>query len=147
MTKPTNHVYGLLYNTLVKTNMFSDINKLSDLLTCLSQPTRIQLIFALSNQEACVCHLEYLTQMKQASISQHLNILRKYGIVDTRRDGKHIYYHLCNPLALVFYTKVAEMTGMDTSSLLHCNETRIPECPCPVCNPDLDPKQICKKIL
>jgi ArsR family transcriptional regulator len=36
----------------------------------------------------------------QPSLSQHLGVLRREGLVDTRREGKHIYYRIADDKAL-----------------------------------------------
>lgn len=57
-------------------------------------PTRICILWALSEAEMCVCDLCALLGMKQSAVSQQLKILRQSRIVKNRRDGKVIYYSL-----------------------------------------------------
>jgi DNA-binding transcriptional ArsR family regulator len=127
-------------------NMLSSINDISKILTCISQPARIQILMSLSSQEACVCHLETALGMSQASISQHLMILRKNGLVVTRRDGRHIYYSLSNPSLLDIFRQTAKINGVDLRPFEKSTLTPMPGCPCPVCVPDIDPKLACKKV-
>ena len=127
-------------------NMLSPINDISKILTCISQPARIQILMSLSLQEACVCHLETALGMSQASISQHLMILRKNGLVVTRRDGRHIYYSLSNPSLLDIFRQTAKFNGVDLRPFEKSTLTPMPGCPCPVCIPDIDPKLACKKV-
>ena len=68
--------------------------KISKLLSMIGQPARIQILVILGSEEACVCHLEAVMGMRQASISQHLMLLRKAGLVTTQREGRNIFYHL-----------------------------------------------------
>lgn len=125
--------------------MSSSLNKLSEIMACIAQPARIQILMAIGTQEACVCHLETVLEMSQASISQHLMILRKIDLVVTRRDGRHIYYGLSNPSLLDVFRKVASINGIDMQSMEKTTFTPIPGCPCPMCMPDIDPKLVCKK--
>jgi DNA-binding transcriptional ArsR family regulator len=37
------------------------------------------------------------TNLAQAKVSQHLAILRAYGIVATQREGKDVIYRIANP--------------------------------------------------
>jgi len=127
-------------------NMLSPINDISKILTCISQPARIQILMSLSSQEACVCHLETALGMSQASISQHLMILRKNGLVVTRRAGRHIYYSLSNPSLLDIFRQTAKINGVDLRPFEKSTLTPMPGCPCPVCIPDIDPKLACKKV-
>ncbi|MCX6054378.1 MAG: metalloregulator ArsR/SmtB family transcription factor [Chloroflexi bacterium] len=135
-----------MYNTLVKTNMTSPLSDLSEALTCMAQPARIQILIALSTHEACVCHLETVLGMSQASISQHLMILRKNRLVVSRRDGRHIYYSPSHPSLIEVFRKVAELQGIKQPPIFETRISPIPDCPCPVCNPELDPKLICKTV-
>lgn len=134
-----------MYNTFVKTNMSTPIQSISEILTCMSQPARIQILMALENHEACVCHLETVLGMSQASISQHLMILRKNGLVATRRDGRHIFYCLSNPSLMDIFRKAAILNGIEPQSLERYPSSPVPGCPCPICIPDIDPKLACKK--
>jgi ArsR family transcriptional regulator len=46
-------------------------------------------------RELCVSDLvEEMGNVSQPTVSHHLQILRQAGLVDTRRDGKQIYYTL-----------------------------------------------------
>jgi DNA-binding transcriptional ArsR family regulator len=134
------------YNTLVKMNISNSIIDLSEILTCMAQPARIQILMGLDTQEACVCHLETILGMSQASISQHLMILRKSGLVVTRRDGRHIYYSLSNPSLLDIFRKAAVINRIEIQFPEYAALAPIPGCPCPVCNPGIDPKLACKKV-
>jgi DNA-binding transcriptional ArsR family regulator len=101
----------------------------------MSQPARIQILLALGEREACVCHLETALGMSQASISQHLMFLRKNKLVGTRRDGRHIYYTLSDPTLLDIFRKVAATFEIDLSPFETLQLASIPGCPCPICNP------------
>jgi DNA-binding transcriptional ArsR family regulator len=65
-----------------------------------SNADRLALMCQLIQKELCVQDLETLTQIKQPTLSQQLTILRKNKIVQTRRDGKFIYYQLKNQHAI-----------------------------------------------
>ena len=126
-------------------NMLSPVNDLSKILTCISQPARIQILLGLSLQEACVCHLETALGMSQASISQHLMVLRKIGLVVTRREGRHIYYSLSNPAVLDIFRQTAKFNGVDLEPFEKSTASPLPGCTCPGCIPDIDPKLACTK--
>jgi len=44
--------------------------------------------------ELCVCEMEAALQELQPVISRHLALLREAGWVDSRREGRRIYYRL-----------------------------------------------------
>ena len=62
--------------------------KISDLLSAIGNPVRVQILLAIGKGEACVCHLESLLGLRQAYISQQLMTLRKKKLITSRREGK-----------------------------------------------------------
>lgn len=54
----------------------------------------------LAQQERTVSELEQLTGVSQPTLSQQLGILRREGLVSTRREGKFIWYQLTDARAL-----------------------------------------------
>jgi len=66
----------------------------------LGDPVRLRLFYLLSlRDELCVCHLTEALELPQSTVSRHLGVLRHAGLVNTRRDGKWMYYRLNNGLA------------------------------------------------
>ena len=65
-----------------------------DLLRSLAHADRLVLLCELSQGEKNVGELEELAGVRQPSLSQQLGVLRREGLVKTRRDGKRIYYRL-----------------------------------------------------
>lgn len=59
-----------------------------------ADPTRIQIMKLISKKEMCVSDICTHFNMKQPSISHHLNILKNAKIVKDRKDGKEVYYSL-----------------------------------------------------
>lgn len=68
----------------------------SQLLKSLSHPDRLLLLCQLTQGEFCVSELEDLVGVGQPSLSQQLGILRKDALVQTRRDGKQVYYSIAS---------------------------------------------------
>jgi len=62
----------------------------------LSNPTRLEILNLLRDKELSVSSLIIKTKLSQANISQHLSIMKSKGIVDSRREGKQIYYGIVN---------------------------------------------------
>ena len=60
----------------------------------LAHPTRLEMLAMLREGERCACEFGPLLGLGQANVSQHLGILRKAHLVDTRRDGVRIMYSL-----------------------------------------------------
>ncbi|MBL0718293.1 helix-turn-helix transcriptional regulator [Piscinibacter sp. Jin2] len=69
------------------------------LLRALAHPGRLQLLCALVDRECCVSELAETTGLTQPSLSQQLGVLRGEGLVETRRDGRHIHYAIASDAA------------------------------------------------
>ncbi|MDR2327430.1 MAG: metalloregulator ArsR/SmtB family transcription factor [Acidovorax sp.] len=70
------------------------------LLKVLGNADRLMLLCQLTQQERTVGELEQLTGIGQPTLSQQLGVLRREGLVTTRRDGKFIWYQLSQGPAL-----------------------------------------------
>ena len=70
--------------------------KASNFLKALSHENRLLLLCLLAERERSVTELENILSLRQSAVSQQLARLRYDGMVDTRRDGKTIYYSLAN---------------------------------------------------
>ena len=84
-----------------------DIQQLRDnaaaagqLLKTLGNPDRLLLLCQLAQGERHVSELEALLGITQPTLSQQLAVLRRAGLVDTRREGKQIYYRISSHEAL-----------------------------------------------
>jgi ArsR family transcriptional regulator, arsenate/arsenite/antimonite-responsive transcriptional repressor len=60
----------------------------------LSDPLRVQVIELLRSQELCVCDLCEVLNVSQSKLSFHLKTLRTAGLVQSRQEGRWIYYRL-----------------------------------------------------
>src|SRR3954451_7223996 len=63
-----------------------------NLLRLLADPTRLRLLLLLYEAELTVAELQDILGMGQSRISSHLAQLKRAGIVEDRRAGKHAYY-------------------------------------------------------
>ncbi len=69
-------------------------NRLADLFKLIGDTTRCRILFALDQNEMCVCDLANVLNMTKSSISHQLAVLRKSRIVKCRKSGKEVYYTL-----------------------------------------------------
>ena len=69
----------------------------ADICKTLAQPKRLMLIHELRTCEKSVGQLASSLGVSQPNVSQHLSIMRKRGIVVTRREGTTVYYNLASP--------------------------------------------------
>ena len=77
--------------TLLRTRT---IQRAATLLKQVSDPTRLQVVTLLSEEERHVGELCDQFNMSQPAVSHHLAVLRLGGIVDRRRQGKNNFYSL-----------------------------------------------------
>lgn len=71
-------------------------------LKALSDPTRLKILYLLSDGELCVCEIICALDKPQSSVSHHLNILKNLGFIKGRKEGVWIHYSLTSP-------KIADM--------------------------------------
>ena len=69
-------------------------------LKLLANEDRLLLLCQLSQGERCVSELEQQLGIRQPTLSQQLGVLRGEGAVNTRREGKNIYYSVASPATL-----------------------------------------------
>jgi DNA-binding transcriptional ArsR family regulator len=65
-----------------------------DIIKALADPSRLSLLKALGRCELCACVLPDLVKKKQPTVSSHLKILRKAGLVTMRKDGTKRMYSI-----------------------------------------------------
>jgi DNA-binding transcriptional ArsR family regulator len=70
----------------------------ADLLKVIAHPIRIRILEELVNGVRCVSDFEEFLEIRQPNISQHLTLLRHFGVVDYYMDGRLRCYFLVNPL-------------------------------------------------
>lgn len=64
----------------------------------LGHPTRLKILSILNCGECCVKHIWECLGVEQATISQHLAVLKKRGIIVGTRKGTEVRYAIENPL-------------------------------------------------
>ena len=71
-----------------------------------ADPTRLRIAAALRERELCVCELCDALEVTQSTLSTHLAFLRDHELVETRKEGRWIYYRLARdvrrPINAVF---------------------------------------------
>jgi ArsR family transcriptional regulator len=58
----------------------------------LSDPTRLRLLSRIGGEEVCVCDLQAFVKRDQPTVSRHLAMLRKCGLVEARKEGRWCHY-------------------------------------------------------
>lgn len=81
----------------------------SDLCKTLASAKRQMILAALRDGESTVTEIQERTAIPQATLSQHLAILRSAGIVRTRREGNRIFYTITNPKIIQAFDLITEV--------------------------------------
>ncbi|MCD6246963.1 MAG: metalloregulator ArsR/SmtB family transcription factor [Candidatus Diapherotrites archaeon] len=63
----------------------------------LSDETRLKIVESLLSGEKCVCEIIPFTKRAQSTVSIQLAKLESLGIVESKREGKNVYYRIANP--------------------------------------------------
>jgi DNA-binding transcriptional ArsR family regulator len=63
-----------------------------DVAKALSDPSRVRVFCALRERELCVCQIVELLGLAASTVSKHMAILRRARLVESRKDGRWVYY-------------------------------------------------------
>jgi DNA-binding transcriptional ArsR family regulator len=70
------------------------MQRIAETFKVLGDPTRTKIIFALSQEELCVCDIANLLGATKSAVSHQLRILRNMRLVKYRKEGKMVFYSL-----------------------------------------------------
>jgi DNA-binding transcriptional ArsR family regulator len=70
------------------------MRELMKITKALADENRIRVLLALRKGELCACQITELFDLAASTMSKHLSILYHAGLVDSRKDGRWIYYRL-----------------------------------------------------
>lgn len=98
----------------------------AELFRSLGDPTRVRIFWLLSHREECVINIAALLDMSSPAVSHHLRSLTECGLLESRRDGKEVYYRAPDTVR---------------GRLLHEMTEQVMEIACPECGVDLAASQ------
>ena len=109
------------------------LNKNAAHFKALGHAKRLEIICLLQGNQLTVGQIVQMTALRQATVSQHLIILKNLGLVCTEKIGKEMYYSLC----VKSFTDIAGFTSILTR--LSPIEDVEPTVVDPICNMSLTP--------
>ncbi|HEX9052269.1 MAG TPA: metalloregulator ArsR/SmtB family transcription factor [Anaeromyxobacter sp.] len=71
-------------------------------LKAMAHPSRLLVLERLVEGECCVCDLQALVGSDMSTVSKHLALMRRAGLVEDRREGLKVFYRLRAPCVLRF---------------------------------------------
>lgn len=81
----------------------------------LADESRSRILMFLHSGELCVCQIIDLLELAPSTVSKHVSILYQAGLVETRKEGRWVYYRLagegaspCALSAIAWLRKCAE---------------------------------------
>ena len=68
-----------------------------DITKALSDETRVRALLALREGELCLCHVVGLLELAPSTVSKHMDLLVRAGLVVRRKDGRWAHFRLADP--------------------------------------------------
>jgi DNA-binding transcriptional ArsR family regulator len=81
-------------------NKNRDFTEESEVLKVLGHPIRLKIVAGLCTKECNVKFIWECLGLPQATVSQHLALLKNKGIIEGKRDGVEVHYSVVHPLAM-----------------------------------------------
>ncbi len=69
-----------------------------EVLKAMAHPVRVQILEELLKGVKCVSDFEEFLEISQPNVSQHLSLLRRFGVIDYYMDGRLRCYFLKDPI-------------------------------------------------
>lgn len=87
------------------------LNDLVNFFSVFADLTRLKIISALAITEMCVTDISRTLFINQTTVSHQLRLLKNYGAVTSRREGKIIFYSIKNEILNDVLLKGIEFLG------------------------------------
>jgi ArsR family transcriptional regulator len=91
---------------------------LGALLRALGDETRLRIFALLTKAELCVCEIEDILDLSQSLVSNHLAVLRRAGLVESRRDAEDarwVFYHASASAAAKLRERLGALLDVQTA--------------------------------
>jgi ArsR family transcriptional regulator len=70
------------------------MREILDITKALADGSRLRILMALGGGELCVCQIVALLRLAPSTTSKHMAILRQARLVESRKEGRWMYYRL-----------------------------------------------------
>lgn len=84
------------------------LDRAAAVIKCLGHPLRLRILESLESGEKNVSQLQEHSGATQAAVSQQLATLKGRGIVDSRREGVHVFYWITEPKVSAILTCIRD---------------------------------------
>ena len=100
------------------------MREVMDVLKALADESRLRALCALEGGELCVCQLIALLDLAPSTVSKHLTILRAARLVESRKDGRWMYYRLSRDFSAPSMGKIIALLCKDMAQTSRIVEDR-----------------------
>jgi len=100
-----------LYGEMTFCNGIRLMRNLMAVLKALADENRVRALMALGPGELCVCQIVELLGLAPSTVSKHMAILKQARLVDSRKEGRWMFYQLAKTDTSVEATKLAAMVS------------------------------------
>ena len=97
-----------------------DFRVIPDLFHQLSDCSRIRIFWILCHIEECVINLAAMMEMTSPAVSHHLKQLKSAGLINSRREGKEVYYKAADTKQVEILHNMIELL-VDVTCPENCN--------------------------
>jgi DNA-binding transcriptional ArsR family regulator len=74
-----------------------------------SSPRRLEIMSVLRDRELTVSEILERMQISKTNLSQHLSVMKNQGVLESRREGQHVFYYIANRKILQAYDLIQEV--------------------------------------
>lgn len=109
------------------------VGPLAESLKLLADAHRLAIIALLARGELCVCHLVEILGLPQSTVSHHVGLLRRAGLVRDRHDpldARWTYYALVPAAVAALHAQLGDLLAL-TDLPAEAAERPAPPCPSP----------------
>ena len=96
----------------------------ADLFKAIAHPTRIRILQLLSDGEHCVCDIFEQLNVEQANTSQHLSLMKKHGVLQSRKEGLRVIYSIKHPEILEILNIADEILKKQVDEIMSAFEDK-----------------------
>lgn len=105
------HDHSTDLNTLIeKLPSYNQAEEITDILSTLSDPTRLRILWLLCHTTECVTDIALAIGMSSPAVSHHLKLLKQHKIIESKKIGKEMHYTLAkNRYAELIHQMIDDM--------------------------------------
>jgi DNA-binding transcriptional ArsR family regulator len=70
------------------------LSELAEIAAALGEPKRLKALGMLASGELCLCDLTAGLELSPSTVSNHMAVLKRAGLVEARKDGRWMHFRL-----------------------------------------------------